>query len=109
MTFNYQLLLLERTQPPQIPMQEGGMVENPNLKENEEGRSDLLEILTNQPSATPPALSSSGGYDQPEAKIGNNLRKKKKVRRRMLQSNRYNNENGIIYDPLFILSVISTL
>ena len=82
MTFNYQLLVLEQTQPRQIPMQERWMVENPNLKEKKEGRSDQLKILTNQPSATPPALGSSGGYDQPEAKIGNNLRKKKKVRRR---------------------------
>ena len=46
------------------------------------GTSDLLKILTNQPRATPPALGSSGGYkDQPEEKIGNNLRKKKKVSR----------------------------
>ena len=82
MTFNYQLLVLEQTQPRQIPMQERWMVENPNLKEKKEGRSDLLKILTNQPSATPPALGSSGGYkDQPEEKIGNNLRKKKKVSR----------------------------
>lgn len=57
------------------------MVENPNVKENKEGRSNLLKILTNQPWATPPALGSSRGYkDQPEANIGNNLRKKK-VRR----------------------------
>lgn len=59
-------------------MQKGWMVENPNVKENKKGRSNLLKILTNQPWATPPALGSSRGYkDQPEANIGNNLRKKK--------------------------------
>ena len=56
-------------------MQKGWMVEVPNVKENEEGRSNLLKILTNQPWATPLALGSSRGYkDQPEANIGNNLK-----------------------------------
>jgi len=30
-------------------MQKGWMVENLNVKENKEGRSNLLKILTNQP------------------------------------------------------------
>ena len=51
-------------------------MKNPNLKEKE-GRYDLLE--TNQ--APPSALICWGSKDQPEAKISNNLRKKKKVRR----------------------------
>ena len=49
-------------------------MKNPNLKEKEkEGRYNLVE--TNQ---TPPSALIK---DQPEAKISNNLRKKKKVRR----------------------------
>ena len=49
-------------------------MKNPNLKEKEkEGRYNLVE--TNQ---TPPSALMK---DQPEAKISNNLRKKKKVRR----------------------------
>ena len=47
------------------------------MKEKE-GRYDLLE--TNQ--APPSALICGGSKEQPEAKISNNLRKKKKVRRR---------------------------
>ena len=79
MTFNY-LRLLVWNQRPHIPMQKGWILKNPNLKETKEERSDLLK--TNQPHATPPALGRSRGYkDQPEAKIGNNWRKKKKVRR----------------------------
>ena len=83
MTFKYLLLLfllyLVCNQPPQISIQKWCMAQN--LKENE-GRSDLLKILTNQAQATPPVLGRSRGYkDQPEAKIGNNLRKKKKGRR----------------------------